>query len=205
MEKEYPKIKNKWDSYGIPETLVVDNGKEFVNDSFKDFCFQLGITIEHRPLAKSEFKGGIERCFRIINQQLFQINKGENISSGRSVIRFNQLNELIHLLLVDYYAQKIHKSIGEIPSRLWNQHKPLRRLPTFETMKALFPIVKGSIHPKGIWFMNLIYQSKELQELRKKLCKDNSVEFHVNLDDLSAIYVLDKFQKKLLVVPCTNE
>jgi putative transposase len=59
MEKEYPKIKNKWDAYGIPETLVVDSGKEFVNDSFKDFCFQLGITIEHRPLAKSEFKGGI--------------------------------------------------------------------------------------------------------------------------------------------------
>jgi len=29
--------------YGIPKVLVSDNGKQFDNDSFKDFCSQLGI------------------------------------------------------------------------------------------------------------------------------------------------------------------
>ena len=28
--------------YGIPRVLVSDNGKQFDNDSFKDFCSQLG-------------------------------------------------------------------------------------------------------------------------------------------------------------------
>ena len=29
--------------YGIPRVLVLDNDKQFDNDSFKDFCLQLGI------------------------------------------------------------------------------------------------------------------------------------------------------------------
>ena len=29
--------------YGIPRVLVLDNGKQFNNDSFRDFCSQLGI------------------------------------------------------------------------------------------------------------------------------------------------------------------
>ena len=29
--------------YGIPRVLVSDNGKQFDNDSFRDFCLQLGI------------------------------------------------------------------------------------------------------------------------------------------------------------------
>ena len=29
--------------FGIPKVLVSDNGKQFDNDSFRDFCSQLGI------------------------------------------------------------------------------------------------------------------------------------------------------------------
>ena len=29
--------------YGIPRVLVLDNGKQFDNDAFRDFCSQLGI------------------------------------------------------------------------------------------------------------------------------------------------------------------
>ena len=29
--------------FGIPRVLVSDNGKQFNNDSFQDFCSQLGI------------------------------------------------------------------------------------------------------------------------------------------------------------------
>ena len=29
--------------YGIPKVLVSDNGKQFDNDAFRDFCSQLGI------------------------------------------------------------------------------------------------------------------------------------------------------------------
>ena len=29
--------------YGVPRVLISDNGKQFDNDLFRDFCFQLGI------------------------------------------------------------------------------------------------------------------------------------------------------------------
>nr|XP_023890145.1 uncharacterized protein LOC112002220 [Quercus suber] len=37
--------------YGIPKVLVSDNGKKFDNDSFRDFCSQLGIKNHYSSLA----------------------------------------------------------------------------------------------------------------------------------------------------------
>ena len=37
--------------YGIPRVLVSDNGKQFDNDSFKDFCLQLRIKNQYSLLA----------------------------------------------------------------------------------------------------------------------------------------------------------
>ena len=37
--------------YGIPRVLVLDNGKQFDNDSFKDFCLQLRIKNQYSLLA----------------------------------------------------------------------------------------------------------------------------------------------------------
>ena len=37
--------------YGIPRVLVLDNGKQFNNDSFKDFCLQLRIKNQYSLLA----------------------------------------------------------------------------------------------------------------------------------------------------------
>ena len=36
-------LKNIICRYGIPRVLVSDNGKQFDNDAFRDFCSQLGI------------------------------------------------------------------------------------------------------------------------------------------------------------------
>jgi putative transposase len=72
-------------------------------------------------------------------------------------------------------------------------------------MIALMSKMIGSIHRTGIRFLQLYYQSPELQELHFKQSKDSRVEFHYNPDDLSVIYVHDKSQRKFLVVPCTNQ
>ena len=37
--------------YGIPRVLVSNNGKQFDNDSFRDFCSQLGIRNHYSSLA----------------------------------------------------------------------------------------------------------------------------------------------------------
>ena len=54
--------------YGIPRMLVSDNGKQFDNSAFKDFCSELGIKITthrphtHRPIGK--LKSQTDPCLR---------------------------------------------------------------------------------------------------------------------------------------------
>ncbi|MEO1340074.1 MAG: hypothetical protein AAFV28_02775 [Cyanobacteria bacterium J06635_13] len=34
LKADYPNVENDWDTHGLPEVIVVDNGKEFYSTSF---------------------------------------------------------------------------------------------------------------------------------------------------------------------------
>jgi len=63
LASKYPSIKNKWNAYGVPEMVVVDNGKEFYSNHFEDACLQLGILIQYAPPQLAWYKGSVERYF----------------------------------------------------------------------------------------------------------------------------------------------
>ena len=46
--------------FGIPRVLVSDNGKQFDNDSFRDFCSQLGIRNHYSSLAHPQENGKVK-------------------------------------------------------------------------------------------------------------------------------------------------
>lgn len=70
LHRKYPSVENTWDTYGLPEVIVVDNGKEFYSTHFEDACLQLGITIQYCPPKMPWYKSGIERYFGALNTQL---------------------------------------------------------------------------------------------------------------------------------------
>ena len=43
--------------YGIPSVLVFDNGKQFDNDAFRDFCTELGIKNHYSSPAHPQANG----------------------------------------------------------------------------------------------------------------------------------------------------
>ena len=57
--------------FGIPRVLVSDNGKQFDNDSFWDFCSQLGIRNHYFSLAHPQANEQVE----VTNQSLLKIIK----------------------------------------------------------------------------------------------------------------------------------
>ena len=57
--------------YRIPRVLVSDNGKQFDNDSFKDFCLQLRIKNQYSLLAYPQANGQVE----VTNRSLLKIIK----------------------------------------------------------------------------------------------------------------------------------
>ena len=57
--------------YRIPRVLVSDNGKQFDNGSFRDFCTKLGINNHYSSPAHPQANGQVE----VINQTLLKIIK----------------------------------------------------------------------------------------------------------------------------------
>ncbi|XP_030939746.1 uncharacterized protein LOC115964608 [Quercus lobata] len=57
--------------YGIPRVLVPDNGKQFDNSAFRDFCSELGIKNHYSSPAHPQANGQVE----VTNQSLLKIIK----------------------------------------------------------------------------------------------------------------------------------
>ena len=57
--------------YGIPRVLVSDNGRQFDNNAFRDFCSELGIKNHYSSLEHSQANGQVE----VTNWSLLKIIK----------------------------------------------------------------------------------------------------------------------------------
>jgi len=57
--------------YGIPRVLVFDNGKQFNNSAFRDFCSELGIKNHYSSPAHPQANGQVE----VTNRSLLKIIK----------------------------------------------------------------------------------------------------------------------------------
>ena len=57
--------------YGIPRVLVFDNGKQFDNSAFRDFCSELGIKNHYSSSAHPQANGQVE----VTNRTLLKIIK----------------------------------------------------------------------------------------------------------------------------------
>ena len=57
--------------YGIPRVLVSDNGKQFDNSAFRDFCLKLGIKNHYSSLTHPQANGQVE----VMNRTLLKIIK----------------------------------------------------------------------------------------------------------------------------------
>ena len=57
--------------YGIPRVLVSNNGKQFDNSTFRDFCSELGIKNHYSSLTHPQANGQVE----VTNRTLLKIIK----------------------------------------------------------------------------------------------------------------------------------
>ena len=71
MEKNIQVWRNIICKYGIPRVLVSDNGKEFDNCTFREFCSELGIKNHYSSPAHPQANGQVE----VTNRSLLKIIK----------------------------------------------------------------------------------------------------------------------------------
>jgi putative transposase len=213
--------KHPWPVYGLPETLVVDNGKEFVGNALKDACGQLGIILEQMPVRTPWFKGSIERHFRSLNTGLVHmlpgttfsnmLERGDYDAARHACLSLNAFWQILHIFLLDIYAQRYHEGVGGIPAKLWDAClqsgvTPCLHSNAQEVRLLLYPGDTRTLQRSGIDFENLRYQSPDLAGLRTKWGKGALVHIKYDPTDVSKIYILDPTEQgEWIPVPCVDQ
>jgi putative transposase len=210
---------NEWIAYGIPSTLVVDNGREFIGQDLQDACLLLGIVLQQTPVKTPHFKAGVERLFGSLNTMLFHTLPGTTFSSPEkrgdyaslqlACVYLSDVDRIMNIFIVDFYAQRFHRGIEGLPAQRWEAARRAGFAPRVPPSAAELSILLGrvawrALHHYGVQFCSLRYNSPELALLRTRLKRDKAkIKYHPA--DLSRVHVYDPFEKRYLEVPALDQ
>jgi putative transposase len=220
---------NDWLAYGVPETLVVDNARHFTGNDLEQSAYDLGTELVFAPAACPEFKGSVERFFRTANEGIVHripgttfsniLKRGDYNSKEQACITLSDFNRILHLFFVDYYAERYHRGLDDIPARCWEDalsegFQP--RLPANleDPTILLGRVAHRKLHAYGIEIHNLYYNCDNLLLVREHVklaqrtgwkqppgIKPDHVRIKYHPGDLSHIYVYDPIDKHYIKVP----
>ncbi len=98
------------DSWGLPEEIFTDNGREFVNNQFNEFCNKNNIKVKHGSPFTPSTQGVVERL------------NGTIIGKLRKISEFNENLWPKYLKeAVNAYNRCFHRSIGCAPLELYGK------------------------------------------------------------------------------------
>jgi putative transposase len=218
VKRLFPDVKNLWECYGIPELTAIDNGPEFHGDGFEDAALQLGTVILYCPVRQPWFKAVVERYFRTLNQQLLHELPGTTFSNiferedydpkKNAIITLDSLLIAIHVFIIDYYSQRKHRGIKDIPAQRWKlateQFPPTLPSRREELNVLLGEVEHRTIQSNGISIFGLVYNDGVLARLRKGR---KGYQFKIKYDpaDISLIYIHDPDNDKFIPIPAEDQ
>ncbi|MEL6930223.1 MAG: Mu transposase C-terminal domain-containing protein [Cyanobacteria bacterium J06600_6] len=219
LKADYPNVENDWDTYGLPEVIVVDNGKEFYSTSFEDACLSLGIVIQYCPPKMPWYKSAIERYFGALNTQLLSHQPGKKFakfmeqndydSRKNAVVSFDALQEILHIFIVDIYNQSGNPQLKSPRQKVWSKaiasFPPALPSSNNELKVLIGATVERTVTRRGIEFEGLIYNCSELARLRCELKQSTKTKVKYDPSDLSRVYVLDSVNCQFIEVPALHQ
>jgi putative transposase len=176
LPKQYPaayEMQQVWETYGLPQYLYTDGGKDFRSQHLERVATELGIVL---CLRRKPSDGGIvERPFGTFNREFFNTLPGYTSSDvvtrspkaeGEASLTLAQLERLLVRYIVDHYNQMIDARMGD-QSRIgrWEAGRKaqLPLLGERELDICLMRRDRRIVYRNGyIQFANLTYQGEHL-------------------------------------------
>lgn len=121
-------IHNDWPINGVPETLLLDNAKEFHGNDLKNAAAHLGMSLRYAPPKIPWFKGSVERFLLTLKESLiarlpgrtFPIREERGDASEPEVgIDLDDLQVIMTKWVVDVYHESPHRSNGLPPRAMY--------------------------------------------------------------------------------------
>lgn len=118
----------KWDVFGFPQKIHVDNGSDFRAESFQKSCAFHGINLEYRPVARPEFGGHIERLIGTLMKRVHELpgttfsnikEKDEYNSEKHASLTLHDFEKWFLTYVTKEYHESVHSSLGRSPKEQW--------------------------------------------------------------------------------------
>lgn len=118
----------KWDIFGMPKKIHVDNGSDFRAESLQKSCAFHGINLEFRPVARPEYGGHIERLIGTIMKRVHELpgttfsnikEKDEYNSEKHASLTLHEFEKWFLTYITMDYHESIHSSIERSPKEQW--------------------------------------------------------------------------------------
>ncbi len=173
----FPEIRGKWNAWGKPQEILVDNGWEFKSKSLQDALHDLGTDIIWAPVHTPEYKAIGERFFLTLNMMLAKklpgtapkpelMRKANLDPESEAIITLGDLDLLIHQTLIEVYHNNPHTGLGGIPARIWRDKIRFHKRPFIKDITALNALLgridDATLTRKGIKFQNMTFHDEKL-------------------------------------------
>lgn len=118
-----------WPVLGLPETVHVDNAKEFHSRAFTRACEDYGIAIRYRPVRRPKFGGHVERRIGHLSQELHLLDgttfsnikeRGAYDSMGKACLTIAEIEWMVATIILEHHAS-FHEGIGTAPQARWKE------------------------------------------------------------------------------------
>lgn len=215
VKERYPDIQHDWPCYGIPATVVVDNGLEFHAQDLLRATFELGINYQFCPPRTPWFKPMVERSLRTLAEQFAHLLPGTSFANWfdrygydplkEGVVTLSELVHALHIWVIDIYAQTYHRGLKKTPYAAWQKSAEFVTPRTMDPERLSLVLSKQTervLGHAGIELHGLRYNCKELHPLRKQLGDRLKVQVRYDPDDLGFIHVLHPITKEAIATPC---
>jgi putative transposase len=216
VKERYADIENYWPAYGIPNTLVCDNGLEFHSHQLRRMCAELNIELQFCPKKQPQYKGAVERFLGTLNRAVCHSlpgttfsnirQRGEYNASNSAKISLNALKNLIHQWIVDIYCQRNHRITNRTPFALWNEGLKMIEPILPESLAQLDLIltreIKRKLSHQGVQLFGLFYNSSELSILRTRSLSTYEVDVRYDPENMASVKVYDELNGDYIQVDC---
>lgn len=204
-----------WPCMGLPESIIMDNGKEFHSESLKRALHLLGVVRIYAESGNPRRKPHVERvqgtmtravCHRMAGTTFSNIQQRGEADAQRDArhdIAF--LRARLIEWVVNVYHLSPHSNLGDTPKSRWNcsvPRHPVSLPPDALDLRILLsPVIPGgcNVNKDGIVLEELTYWAPELTVLLSELSVEAiRVEVRVDPDDASIVWVKHPTRRQFL-------
>tara|TARA_R110000850_G_scaffold123033_2_gene240948 strand:- start:380 stop:2023 length:1644 start_codon:yes stop_codon:yes gene_type:complete len=190
-----------WPAAGLPETIHVDNAKEFRSKAMRRGAEEHGISLQYRPIGAPHYGGHIERLIGTMMGAAHLLpgstfgsikERGDYDSAASAVMTLDEVERWFALEITRYHTER-HRSLGIPPVAAWQEavqrrDTPLRHPYDPEGFRIDFlPGVERMVRRDGIHLFRLRYWDDVLSIWAGRQGRQLRVSYDPR--DLSTVFV----------------